>query len=296
MPGGGPDGAGGAARRGPSLPLELMTRRGGAAGPPGAAGAPGAGRPSAAAAAGRGAGAAGGASDGAGALGSAGALAAAGASGTALGADGAAGWAVAAAGFALSAAGFAFSAAGFDASDAAAAFLPPFFSAAGSSGWVSRTRPSRSALRRTRSACASTMLDEWLFTPIPSAAQRSSVSLFVSPSSRANSYTRMFGGKSCPQPFFVASSGGHTCAAPLVRLRRGSALCANGAMSVERPRRRTSWCHTSVNAQRPILARSRRIAELSPRTNLDSPSPGTPLRRTGRLADSRDDVLPVCRG
>ena len=34
---------------------------------------------------------------------------------------------------------------------------------------ASRTRPSRSALRRTRSAWASTTLDEWLFTPIPSA-------------------------------------------------------------------------------------------------------------------------------
>ena len=47
-----------------------------------------------------------------------------------------------------------------------AAFLAGF---CGSSGCSSRIRPSRSALRRTRSAWASTMLDEWLLTPIPSA-------------------------------------------------------------------------------------------------------------------------------
>jgi len=50
-----------------------------------------------------------------------------------------------------------------------------------------RLSPSRSALRRRRSAWASTMLDEWLLTPMPSSAQRSRISLFESPSSRANS-------------------------------------------------------------------------------------------------------------
>ena len=43
-----------------------------------------------------------------------------------------------------------------------------------SPAWLPRaarrgSRPSRSALRRTRSACASSMLEEWLLTPIPSA-------------------------------------------------------------------------------------------------------------------------------
>ena len=66
----------------------------------------------------------------------------------------------------------------------AAAFFAVFL---GSSGWTSRLSPSRSALRRTRSAWASSMLDEWLLTPIPSALHRSSVSLLESPSSRANS-------------------------------------------------------------------------------------------------------------
>ena len=86
--------------------------------------------------------------------------------------------------------GAAAAAAGAGSSSGSFAFLGAagaFFFLAGSSGWTSRLRPSRSAFRRTRSAWASSMLEEWLFTPIPSAAHRSSVSLFVSPSSRASS-------------------------------------------------------------------------------------------------------------
>ena len=60
------------------------------------------------------------------------------------------------------------------------------------------SRPSRSALRRTRSAWASTMLDEWDLTPILSAKQSSSVSWLVSPSSLASSWTRILPGKECP--------------------------------------------------------------------------------------------------
>ena len=59
--------------------------------------------------------------------------------------------------------------------------------AGGSSGWTGRRKPSASALRRTRSAWASSIDDEWLFTPMPRDRLRSSASLFVSPSSRANS-------------------------------------------------------------------------------------------------------------
>ena len=62
----------------------------------------------------------------------------------------------------------------------AAAFLA---GAAGSSGCTGRRRPSRSALRRARSACASSMDDEWLLTPIPRDKQRSRASLLVRPSS-----------------------------------------------------------------------------------------------------------------
>jgi len=62
----------------------------------------------------------------------------------------------------------------------AAAFLA---GGAGSSGCTGRRRSSRSAFRRARSAWASSMDDEWLFTPIPRDRQRSSASLLVRPSS-----------------------------------------------------------------------------------------------------------------
>lgn len=57
----------------------------------------------------------------------------------------------------------------------------------GSSGCWSRLSPSRSALRRTRSAWASCTPEEWLLTPIPSDSHRSRHSLLVSPSSLASS-------------------------------------------------------------------------------------------------------------
>lgn len=77
----------------------------------------------------------------------------------------------------------------------AAAFLTAaFLTGLGSSGCSSRMRPSRSARRRTRSACASMMDDEWLFTSIPITTQRSTASLLVRPSSLASSCTRMFFG------------------------------------------------------------------------------------------------------
>jgi hypothetical protein len=70
---------------------------------------------------------------------------------------------------------------------AGAAFLAAFFAGAGSSGWTGRRNPSASALRRTRSACASSMEDEWLLTPIPRERASSSPSLLVRPSSLASS-------------------------------------------------------------------------------------------------------------
>ena len=187
-----------------------------AAGACGVAGVADAGAPGASAAAGRGAGAAGAsaaAGRGAGADVGAAAAGRAGASGssrrtgrggcslpdevtTRLGAAGlvGAGLAAGSAGASLAAgaaAGSAAAAAGSDAEDFLVAFvaLSGLSALAGlsCSGWTSRISPSRSALRRTRSAWASSMLDEWLFAPIPSASQRSSVSLLVSPSSRASS-------------------------------------------------------------------------------------------------------------
>jgi len=65
--------------------------------------------------------------------------------------------------------------------------LAAFFTGAGSSGWTGRRNPSASAFRRTRSACASSMEDEWLLTPIPRDRARSSPSLLVRPSSLASS-------------------------------------------------------------------------------------------------------------
>jgi len=62
-------------------------------------------------------------------------------------------WAAAAAAGAGAAAG-----SGADVTDLAA--LVAFLAGAGSSGWTGRRRPSASALRRTRSACASSMEDE----------------------------------------------------------------------------------------------------------------------------------------
>jgi hypothetical protein len=86
----------------------------------------------------------------------------------------------------------------------AAAFLAEaFFTGFGSSGDTSRVSPSRFALRRTRSAWGSTTLDEWLFTPMPSDSQRSRHSLFVSPSSLASSYTRMFPANGLLSPFVM---------------------------------------------------------------------------------------------
>jgi hypothetical protein len=73
---------------------------------------------------------------------------------------------------------------------AGAAFLvalAAFLAGAGSSGWTGRRNPSASALRRTRSACASSMEDEWLLTPIPRERASSSPSLLVRPSSLASS-------------------------------------------------------------------------------------------------------------
>jgi hypothetical protein len=59
--------------------------------------------------------------------------------------------------------------------------------AAGSSGCTGRRSPSASAFRRTRSACASSMEDEWLLTPIPRDKASSRPSLLVRPSSLASS-------------------------------------------------------------------------------------------------------------
>ena len=62
-----------------------------------------------------------------------------------------------------------------------------FGSGSGSSTIGSRRRPSASARRRTRSAEGSSMLDEWLLTPILRRSARSSTTWFSTPSSLASS-------------------------------------------------------------------------------------------------------------
>jgi hypothetical protein len=58
---------------------------------------------------------------------------------------------------------------------------------AASTGAACLRSPSESARRRTRSAKGSSMLDEWLLTPIFSRSHRSSTTWFSTPSSRASS-------------------------------------------------------------------------------------------------------------
>ena len=62
----------------------------------------------------------------------------------------------------------------------------------GSSTIGSRRSSRLSASRRMRSADGSSMLDEWLLTPILSSSERSSTTWFSTPSSRASSYTLIF--------------------------------------------------------------------------------------------------------
>ncbi len=75
-----------------------------------------------------------------------------------------------------------------------AAFAVDFFAVdflglggSGSSTIGSRRIPFESARRRTRSAIGSSMLEEWLLTPILSSVVSSSTSSFEMPSSRASS-------------------------------------------------------------------------------------------------------------
>ena len=75
----------------------------------------------------------------------------------------------------------------------------------GSSMIGSPRRSRLSASRRTRSAEGSSMLDEWLFTPILSSSARSRTTWLSTPSSRASSYTLIF---------FVAKARSVPCCCP----------------------------------------------------------------------------------
>ncbi len=166
-------------------------------------------------------------------------------------------------------AGAAGSAAAAGSAGAAGAGLSSGCGASGSStsttgGGGGLSRPSRSALRLTRSAWASTMLEEWDLTPMLSAKQSSSVSWLVSPSSLASSWTRIFPGKECPLQDSARSAG------PGTSPERDSHAPRSLSISPGR---------TSARKARP-KARRRRAASkqaMSAHSQAPRPSPG-PIR------------------
>lgn len=108
----------------------------------------------------------------------------------------------------------------------AAVFLAAdFLAGLGSSGCCSRISPSRSARRRTRSACASMIDEECVLTPIPRSKHRSRHSLLVSPSSLASSWTRSFAARG--NPFLVfAHRGRRRALYPRAWSSTGTNACA----------------------------------------------------------------------
>jgi hypothetical protein len=106
--------------------------------------------------------------------------------GAGAGSAGSAGSATGAAFFVLFRAGFGFAGAASAAGTASAGGAAAAGGSAAAEG-SKRPRCSVAAFRRTRSAWASTMLEEWVFTPMPSAKARSIVSLLERPSSLASS-------------------------------------------------------------------------------------------------------------
>lgn len=86
-----------------------------------------------------------------------------------------------------------------------------FFARLGFSGAGSRFRPCSSAWRRTRSACASTIVDDADVTPIPMRLQRSTTSFDAMPSSLASAETRMLLLKRSGSPLL---SSGRECSRP----------------------------------------------------------------------------------
>jgi hypothetical protein len=145
----------------------------------------------------------------------------------------------------------------------AGAFLPGL---AGSSGDLSRVSPSRFALRRTRSAWGSTTLDEWLLTPMPSDSQRSRHSLFVSPSSLASSYTRMFPANGLFSPFVVSVRAvGEPRSHPLRRPRASTRVPGPGR------------CGDTPEAPAPLYPRATNVA----RTKWAASGFGTTLAEGG---------------
>lgn len=155
---------------------------------------------------------------------------------------------------------------------ALAAFLAtgwaPFFACP--DGCSSRIRPSRSARRRTRSAWASSIPEECVFTPIPMSRARSRHSLFVIPSSLASSWTRIFAAK------FPLTSPSSCCWTRLAHLVVRSAALYPRAVGTAR---------TNTGRQQGANGSRRRLkAGVLPAVAPGCPRAKSPIERTAALS------------
>src|SRR5262245_1718384 len=179
----------------------------------------------------------------------------------------------------------------FAAASSPSAVAPPSSVAVlrlGASGWRSRTRPSRWARRRTRSACASSMPEECVLTPMPSARQRSRHSLLVSPRSLASSWSRIFAAKfseTSPSVFFRArcTHGSVRIAVPYPRADPATGTNTGTLGQVRLSARRAP----GTRRERPHRARLRVPAVYGPRRWIPQASARTaPARSGGAAADT----------
>ena len=152
-----------------------------------------------------------------------------------------------------------------------------------SSGGCALLRPSRSALRRTLSAWASSMLEEWLVTPIPIDRHSSRPSLLVKPSSRASSYTRIFFDKLFFGPFLRLPR--RPCPGHRLYLACSILACPEAlANSAPTSAASTSWRKARLKARRlaALAIHSGRAMSGTPDRHSQAPRPGAPLSTTSR--------------
>jgi len=154
---------------------------------------------------------------------------------------------------------------------------------AASSGAWARFNPSRSAFRRTLSAWASSMLEEWLVTPIPIDRHSSRPSLLVKPSSRASSYTRIFFDKLFFGPFLRLPR--RPCPGHRLYLACSILACPEAlANSAPTSAASTSWRKARLKARRlaALAIHSGRAMSGTPDRHSQAPRPGAPLSTTSR--------------
>ncbi|GEM_PF-3053886 len=160
----------------------------------------------------------------------------------------------------------------------------PGWAWAAAASCLERLSPRLSAFRRTRSAWASSMLEEWLRTPMPRASQRSSASLFVIPSSRASSYTRIFFANCCFSPLgyplvlSTSYASSHSGLQASSARRRAMAPGSTGARKARANARRRSAL--SKQATEPRHNQAPRPGRCRPTTTRSGPS------RTSRTSSS----------